>query len=289
MGLDFLQFDDLPASVVHALLARAQELAQAWQDRQMPASLANKRVAVIVDDGGWRNTAAFGLGVQAMGALCERPPISFGPGKEAIEDLAGYLDNWFDALVVRTPSLKTLKALAKHSAAPVINARTHSNHPCEILGDLAYVLKQRGTIDGLTVACVAPDANILRSWVEASRSLPIRVLQVYPRDWHVTDAQLLNPRFATSTDLADVCDADVLITDCWLPNAPAAQILPFQVTSALLARCRPDLIFLPCPPVWRGQELSADAMLHESCQSKAAKAFLLHAQNALLEWTFREH
>jgi ornithine carbamoyltransferase len=36
--------------------------------------------------------------------------------------------------------------------------------------------------------------------------------------------------------------------------------------------------------VTRGQEVTADAMSHTTCQSTMAKAFLLHAQNALLEW-----
>jgi hypothetical protein len=41
---------------------------------------------------------------------------------------------------------------------------------------------------------------------------------------------------------------------------------------------------LPCTPVARGQKVTTDAMTHPVCQSRAAKAFLLHAQNALLEW-----
>ena len=101
-------------------------------------SLAGKRLALIVDDGGWRNTTAFELGIQAMGGVCARPPARFGAG-EATADLAKYLDNWFDVLVVRTRELSILRELASSADAPVINARTRSNHPCETLGDLAYI------------------------------------------------------------------------------------------------------------------------------------------------------
>jgi ornithine carbamoyltransferase len=52
----------------------------------------------------------------------------------------------------------------------------------------------------------------------------------------------------------------------------------------VLDRLREDAIFLPCPPVTRGQEVTAEAMEHPLCRSRAAKAFLLHAQNALMEW-----
>jgi ornithine carbamoyltransferase len=173
----FLEFHQLPAEVVIAILTRAGTLADAWTERRMPQSLRGRRVALIADDSGWRNTTAFDLGVQAMGGICVQTPISFS-GREATADLAGYLDNWFDIFVVRTKELSTLRQLAANARTPVVNARTRSNHPCETLGDLAYILGKRGRLDGLKVVGVAPDANILRSWVEASMSLPIKVTQV---------------------------------------------------------------------------------------------------------------
>jgi ornithine carbamoyltransferase len=278
---DFVQFHDLSADAILSIIDRAQILAAAWHDRAMPQNLAGKRVALIVDDGGWRNTTAFDLGIQAMGGLCVHSPVRLNAA-EATADLAQYLDNWFDILVVRTRELSALQELAASADAPVINARTRSNHPCETLGDLAFVRSKRATLDGLKVVGVAPDANILRSWVEASIALPIKVTQVYPADWHIRD--IASPRFSASTDLDALYDADVVITDCWLDGANEDQLGHYRISALLLDKCRSDVIFLPCPPVTRGQELTADAMGHAACQSTAAKAYLLHAQNALLEW-----
>ena len=278
---DFVQFHDLSADAILSIVDRAQILAAAWHDRAMPQNLAGKRVALIVDDGGWRNTTAFDLGILAMGGLCVHSPVRLNAA-EATADLAQYLDNWFDILVVRTRELSALQELAASADAPVINARTRSNHPCETLGDLAYVRSKRATLDGLKVVGVAPDANILRSWVEASIALPIKVTQVYPADWHIRD--IASPRFSASTDLDALYDADVVITDCWLDGANEDQLGHYRISALLLDKCRSDVIFLPCPPVTRGQELTADAMGHAACQSTAAKAYLLHAQNALLEW-----
>ncbi|MDH0613068.1 MULTISPECIES: ornithine carbamoyltransferase [unclassified Agrobacterium] len=279
---DFLEFHDLPADAVFSIIDRAGALAEDWSKATMPQLLKGKRVGLIVDDTGWRNTAAFDLGIQAMGGICVTVPISFN-GREDIADLAGYLDNWFDLLIVRTKELATLRALAAAMCAPVVNARTKSNHPCETLGDLAYVKSVRGRIDGLKIVGVAPDANILRSWVEASVSLPIQVTQVYPEQWHVTDAALVNPNFRASADMAEVLDADVVITDSW-PAGPDHHLMDYRISASLLGRMRPDAIFLPCPPVARGREVTAEAMAHPACQSRAAKAFLLHAQNALMEF-----
>lgn len=280
-GRDFVQLHDLGAGAILSIIDRAQILAAAWHDRAMPQHLADKRVALIVDDGGWRNTTAFDLGIQAMGGTCVHSPVRLDAA-EATADLAQYLDNWFDILVVRTRELSALRELAASARAPVVNARTRSNHPCETLGDLAYVRSKRGHLDDLRVVGVAPDANILRSWVEASIALPIKVTQVYPANWHVRD--IASPRFEANTDLDALHDADVIITDCWPEGAGADQLRDYQLSASLLDRCHPDVIFLPCPPVTRGQEVSADAMSHRACQSPAAKACLLHAQNALLEW-----
>ncbi len=283
MPQHFLEFHSLPADTLHSIIKRACDLAGHWADRTIPQTLSGKRVGLIVDDSGWRNTTAIALGVQAMGGICVEAPVTFS-GAEAVADLGGYLSNWFDLLVIRTRELAKLKELASTIDIPVINARTRSNHPCETLGDLAYVRSVRGTLEGLKVVGIAPDANILRSWVEASKTLPIQVTQVYPQPWHVTDPMLLNANFRASSNIEDVLDADVIITDCWPKDAQESALLPYQVSSSLLDKTGGNAIFLPCPPVSRGQEVTADAMLHKACQSLQAKAFLLHAQNALMEW-----
>ncbi|MBY3199309.1 ornithine carbamoyltransferase [Rhizobium laguerreae] len=280
---NFLEFHDIPEAGLRSIIGRAGELAKAWDERRMPKSLTGKRVALIVDDGGWRNTTAFDLGIQAMAGICVHVPIGFN-AREETGDLSGYLGNWFDMLVIRTKEFGTLKAVAAASPVPVINARTRTNHPCETLGDLAYINSRRGSIDGLKVVGVAAEANILRSWAEASVALPIEVVQVYPERWHIGDAALLKGRFRVTTDMSELSDADVVITDSWPGDAAGEAFAGYRIGTDMLDRLREDAIFLPCPPATRGQEVTAEAMAHPLCQSRAAKAFLLHAQNALMEW-----
>lgn len=278
---DFLALDDHRADTLQPILTRAIGHAQAWRERQVPQALEGVRVALIVDDGGWRNTTAFELGVKAMGGLCVRAPISLA-GKEAVGDVAQYLDNWFDIVVIRTPDLGQLRRLAEAATLPVINARTRSNHPCEILGDLAYVLQQRGDLSGLRVAVVAPDDNILGSWAEAAAVLPIEVVQIYPERWHARRFAMIE-RFSATTEMGALASAEVVITDSWPKDVEPAEVLDYQITAATLDHFAPGGLFIPCPPVTRGQEVAADAMVSPSCHVIAAKAFLLHAQNALLE------
>jgi ornithine carbamoyltransferase len=283
---DLLSLDDLDATTITALLEDAVALAAAWNDRDVLPSLAGRRIALVRDDGGWRNTTALALGAAELGATVVDVPVTLS-GRESLADLAGYLDNWFDLIAIRSPSLSRLRELADDAEAPVINLRTTSNHPCETLGDLAHVVARRGMagLDGLRVVAIAPEGNILGSWVEASAVLPITVTQVYPERWHVEDAP--SDRFAATADLDAIDDADLLITDCWPTDATPADLLAYQVDIDLLTRLATGAHFIPCPPVTRGEEVSADAMDHSSCQVPAAKAWLLHAQNAVLRWALR--
>lgn len=278
---NFLSLDDHRADDLIPILERAVGLADRWRARDMPRRLEGMRIALVRDDGGWRNTTAFDLGIQAMGGICIQTPVSL-QGGEAVADLGRYLDNWFDIVVVRTPNFDRLRELAEATRAPVINARTRSNHPCETLGDLAYVLHTRGSIEGLKVAVVAPDDNILGSWAEAAAVLPIEVVQIYPERWRADRFEGVSG-FSTTTDIGALTGADVVITDCWPKHAAPEEVIAYQISAARLAQLASGALFIPCPPVTRGQEVTADAMDAPACCVIDAKAYLLHAQNALLE------
>jgi ornithine carbamoyltransferase len=249
----------------------------------MPQTLLGKKVGLIADDGGWRNTTAVDLGVQTMGGTCVHIPVS-PSGRELISDLARYLDNWFDLLAVRAPNFENLRELADAARAPVVNLRTRANHPCEILGDLSFILKRRGALDRLKVAAVAPAGNIIHSWGEAAKVLPITLIQVYASEYFMNTMLYPSESIKCTRDMSDLEDADVIITDCWPEESDEAALLPFQITAARLDETKAECIFLPCPPVSRGKEVSADAMDHAKCCVYEAKSFLLHGQNAVLEW-----
>lgn len=288
--MDFLSISDLDGATLEALALRSITLAAQWQDRSMPQTLHGARIGWIEELPGWRNPTALALGALSMGATCVRVEARLN-GAEPVADLAGYMDNWFDLLGIRTPSLAQLRRFADHADAAVLNLRTQDDHPCEILGDLAYVLAHRGAWDGLRVAMVGPAGNIAQSWLEAAQVLPIHVAHVcLPQ--HAFPKDAYHGRATLSLNLADAETADVIVTDCWPGDmAPDenAQLLRLQISAACLDRCRPGVVFLPCPPVTRGQEVSDDAMRHGSCAAARAKAYLLHVQNAVMERALGRH
>ncbi|MEZ0295120.1 MAG: ornithine carbamoyltransferase [Candidatus Methylacidiphilales bacterium] len=291
----FIRVCDLNSAALFELFERAQQLEAAFHKGDTPQLLQGKRIALSFEDGGFRNRIAFDLGIQLMGGKAVFIPGRPG-AKESAADIARYLNNWFDAVVIRTPEFSVVEEMAQNSRIPVINARTRHNHPCEILGDLAFVRKIRGSLDDLRVVFVGEPTNLCHSWFEAGVALPIEVIQVCPPGYEINKSFYENLRGKASGNLVVSHDietafrnADVIYTDCWPTRTTPEDVetvsrafLPFRITSALLDRAPAKCVFLPCPPVTRGEELSDDSMTSSKCRVYEAKDYLLHAQNALL-------
>lgn len=292
----FLSLRDWGRSQVEHTLDRASELSRLWRTRSMPQALSGKRVALWFYGEGFRNRLAFELGAQEMGAAVAYVPGELGV-QEPLEDIAGYLQNWFSMLVLRTKRHEDLLAVAARSAVPVINARTDRSHPCEILGDLLYLRERRGTLEELQVAFVGEASNLCMSWLEAAAVLPIRVTQVCPVGYEADDGHLAGLRAGAAGELnmthdleSALADVDLIYTDCWPKGGDAEEqrrikeaFLPYQINVRHLDRLSAGGAFLPCPPVTRGEEVSAEAMLSPRCQNHTAKDNLLHVQNAIME------
>jgi ornithine carbamoyltransferase len=290
---DFLAINDLTTDEVVNILNRADQLYEAWQNNTMPDSLKFKRIALWFWGNGFRNRIAFEIGARAMGA-----DVSYIPGDlgihEPIEDIGYYLNNWFNMAIIRCTSHDNLKIFSNDFTSPVINARTNYNHPCEIIGDLQFIRRDRGSIDNLKVVFVGEVTNLCMSWFEAAIRLPIHVIQVAPEEHLTSDNQFkkLNEKavgkITGTSDLESVIDksTDVIYTDCW-PNDTdqvkiKKQFLPYQISIKHIKKMNPKGYFLPCPPVSRDKEVTGDSLKSELFKDYEAKEFLLSSLFLLL-------
>ncbi len=292
----FLSLLDYTADELSSLLDRANEMAALRQRQAMPQSLHGKSIALWFYGHGFRNRVAFELGAREMGGSVVHVPGELGV-HEPIGDVAGYLQNWFSLLVIRAQRHEDLLEVAKRSAIPVINARTDRGHPCEVMADLLYLRQQGRELKGLKLVFVGEPSNLCLSWLEAATVFPMHVVQVCPPGFDVAapTLQALRSRavgqISVTHDLRHaITGADVIYTDCWPRTKTAeeqaqvrASFLPYQVTLEHLDLLGANGIFLPCPPVTRGEEVSHEAMDAAQCQNHAAKSNLLHVQNAIME------
>lgn len=292
---NFLHLNDFNQSEIHKILDRADLLQEKWKINQMPQSLKDKKLALWFWGQGFRNRVAFEIGARSLGA-----DVSFIPGElavhEPLEDIAHYLNNWFSMLIIRCRSHEHLLKVSDDSTISVINARTNFNHPCEIMGDLQYIRRKRKSLDGLKVVFVGECTNLCMSWFEAAKVLPIEVVQVGPQPYllNAEAVKSINSSAVGRVSVSDTWDGslsnttDVLYTDCWPKEGDREAIRqlfsPYQITEDIVNHINPHGFFLPCPPITRGEEVSAEAANHPLCCDYAAKEYLLHAQNAIMEY-----
>lgn len=164
---NFIEITDLTVDQLIRVLDRADDLQEHWRKGTMPPSLAGQRVGLWFSGGGFRTRIAFEMGARAMGA-----DVFFIPGElgvhEPLDDIGHYLRNWFSMLVIRAARHPDLTRLASDAAVQTVNAMTDHNHPCEIIGDLQFIRRRRGSLEGLKVVFAGGVTNLFRSWLEAA-------------------------------------------------------------------------------------------------------------------------
>jgi ornithine carbamoyltransferase len=138
------------------------------------------------------------------------------------------------------------------------------------------------------------------SWFEAAKVLPIEVVQVAPKPYLLnTEAvKSINSTAVGSVSVSDTFDGcisdatDVLYTDCWPKDDDRETIRQlfstYQITEDIVNQIHPNGFFLPCPPITRGEEVSAESVSNPRCRDYEAKEYLLHAQNAIMEYCLLE-
>ncbi len=295
MGRDFIELTDFTTQELVSLMDLADRMRKAWHSGTMPRSLEGRRLALLWDAAGFRNRVAFELGIDALGGTAVQVPGKLDQ-RESIEDVTRYLQNWFDGIIARTETHDQMRRLARAADVPVINARTDHNHPCEILSDLTYVRRRRGSLDGLKVAFVGEATNLCHPWFEAAARLPIEVVQVCPQGFEAKAEYLAERQRGSAGRLSVTHDlevglrgAQVVYTDCWPKRSTSdeqarirALFLPYQITGETIRLADPHCMLLPCPPVTRGEEVSEEVMETSGQAVYEAKEYLLHAQNAVL-------
>jgi ornithine carbamoyltransferase len=95
MVQDFVTLLDTTEAEITALLDLADTLRDAWRDGRLPQNLKGKSPALIWDAEGFRNRVSFELGIAQMGGIAVQVPGRLDE-RESIEDVARYLDKWFD-------------------------------------------------------------------------------------------------------------------------------------------------------------------------------------------------
>jgi ornithine carbamoyltransferase len=307
MTRHFLRDDDISPAEQTQILDLAVELKK---DRFQTKPLAGPQtVAVIFDKSSTRTRVSFAVGIADLGGipLIISTASSQLGGKETASDTARVLERQVAAIVWRTYAQSGLEEMAAGTRVPVVNALSDDFHPCQLLADFLTIREHRGELAGLTVSFLGDGAsNMAQSYLLAGATAGMHVRVASPAEYSpsasvVADAERraaeTGGSIAVLADPAAAADgADVIVTDTWVSmgkeDEKAERVKTFggyQVDQALMARAKPDALFLHCLPADRGYEVTGDVIDGPQSVIWDEAENRLHAQKALLVWLFEQN
>jgi ornithine carbamoyltransferase len=294
----FLDLTDIPKSTLKGMIENSRAMKAALRKGEQKKPLAGKTLAMIFDKPSTRTRVSFDVGMRQLGGesiMLTAHEMQLGRG-ETLADTARVLSRFVDAIVIRILDHKAVEELAKYATIPVINALTHRSHPCQVLADVMTFEEKKGPIRGRTVAWTGDANNVLASWMHAAErfEFTLRVAtpaELRPKKWLMDWVKSSGAAIEIDTDPeAAVRGADCVVTDTWVSMGDRDGkhrhniLKPYQVNAALMARARPDAIFMHCLPAHRGDEVSEEVIDGPQSVVFDEAENRLHAQKGLLAW-----
>lgn len=243
--------------------------------------LAGKSVVLFFPASGIRTRVTFEKGIHLLGGQSILFPGETLDKRENLRDVCGYLDNWADMMIVRHREIGLIERLADYSGVPVINAMTDSNHPCEILSDLYSLSKRRKNFVKDKYLFCGKSGNIGLAWKEAAEVMGFELSQCCGVGYEMEGVK------AYHDIKTAVQGKDIVCTD----SLPAETLKDFEacrVTKSIMDQANKGALLNPCPPFYRGEEVSEDAIQSEYFVGYEFKKNLLAVQQAVMIWCMQQ-
>ena len=300
----FLDLIDVSAADLRAMLASARAMKAKFKSSggaRTDRPLAGKTLAMIFERPSTRTRVSFEVAMRQLGGdaiLLTAEEMQLGRG-ETLGDTARVLSRYIDIIMIRALDPVSVLELARNATVPVINGLTRNSHPSQVLADVMTFEEHRGPIGGRTVAWSGDANNVLTSWMHAAERFQFRLQIATPPELAPKKPLLdwIRASGAAITLGADpdeaVKGADCVVTDTWVSmgdrnGARRHNLLKgYQVNARLMARAKPDAIFMHCLPAHRGEEVTDEVMDGPQSVVFDEAENRLHAQKAILAWALR--
>jgi ornithine carbamoyltransferase len=296
----FLDLTDIPAEDLHGIIAASRALKEQVKNHSPLAEkpLAGKTLLMVFDRPSTRTRVSFDVAMRQLGGesmVVTTQDMQLGRG-ESIADTARVLSRYIDAVVIRMLDHEALVEFARHATVPVINGLTNLSHPCQVMADVMTYEEHRGSIRGRTIAWTGDSNNVLASLAHAAQRFQFHLRIATPRDlapkprlheWIKASGAAIvigtNPEEA-------VAGADCVVTDTWVSMGDKDGkrrhnlLKPYQVNAQLMAKAKPDALFMHCLPAHRGEEVTDEVIDGPQSVVFDEAENRLHAQRGILAW-----
>ncbi|GAA3717393.1 ornithine carbamoyltransferase [Oceanisphaera sediminis] len=262
-------------------------------------ALKGKSVVTLFEKPSLRTRVTFDIGINKLGGHAVYLDSQNGAmgSRETVQDFAGNLSRWSDAIVARVYDHQTLVEMTKYAQVPVINSLCNLYHPCQALADFMTIAEHHEDLSKVHLAYVGDGNNVTNSLLLAGAILGSTVTAICPRG-HNVDAQILKEAEALAavsgakvrvTDSFDDLEpVDVIYTDTWVSmgdETPLEQVreifMPYQINQDLLEKTGAKQV-LHCQPAHREWEITSEVMDGPSSFILDQAENRMHVQNAVL-------
>lgn len=268
---NLIRLTDYKAKDVYEIFDIADEIIQGkYKD-----ILNGKTVVLFFPNSSIRTRVTFEKGIRLLGGQAVLFPSDTLDKRENSKDVIGYLNNWADVIIVRHKDIAMLETMSQYSKVPVINALTAINHPCEMLADMYALSKIRKDFTKDKYLFCGLKGNIGLSWKEAADVMGFELSQCCADGYEMEGV----PVYHNIVDA--IIGKDIVCTDS-LPSDVLEKSSGCQVTKAVMEKANKGAVLNPCPPFYRGEEVSGDVIDSEYFVGYEFKKYLLEIQQAVI-------
>ena len=237
--------------------------------------LKGKSVVLFFPNSSIRTRVTFEKGIYLLGGQPILFPAETLDKKEDLKDVCGYLNNWADMVVVRHKDINVIEKMSQYLSVPVINAMTDINHPCEVITDMYSLSKIRKNFVNDKFLFCGKNGNIGLAWKEASTVMGFKLEQCCGNGYEIEGLVLHSNIYEA------IIGKDIICTDS-LPSAILDDFKECMVTLKAMQMANEGAILNPCPPFYRGEEVSADVIDSDYFVGYEFKKHLLDVQQAIM-------
>ena len=276
------------------------EIAKNFKNNDLKIESINKVLGLVFDKSSTRTRVSFQVAMSRLGgSTIDLNPNTSQIGRgEPIKDTARVLSRYCDVLAIRTFNQSDLEEYAKWSSAPVINALTDLEHPCQALADFLTIKEEFNDFSKVVLTFIGDGNNVANSLILCGSLLGVEVRIACPKGFEPDPFVIKKARKIymnnnllkiTNDPSVAVAGANVLYTDVWSSMGEENQkkekdkvFKGFSIDKNLLSKAEKDAIVLHCLPAYRSKEITDEIIESENSRIFQQAENRMHAQQALL-------
>ena len=303
---NFINISDLNSAELRSIIEEAKTRKQNRENYNKSSPDKDKpfdgmSMAMIFEKPSTRTRMSFDIAVKQLGGssiILNPEGIHYGKGEESLKDTAKVLTEYVDIVMLRTSSHKHLEEFGKYLEIPIINGLSDLSHPCQIMSDILTFEEKKGSIKNKIISWLGDgNNNMSNSLIEAAGRFGFQLKIGCPKTYQ-PNKKILNwakknkaNLYITNKPDEAVKGSDCIMTDKWISmndkvnkKAKKKKLKLYQVNQKLLKKAKPDVIFMHCLPVGRGEEVTNDVIdgKHSVVWRQALNR--VHVQKSIIKW-----